>query len=59
MVIHFASLDHTPTLVAALELRFRAIVCDVLIHLVQDEADSAVEQASNLAVHAFIVQMFL
>ena len=57
--VHFASLNCLPAVIAASELCLGTVICDVLIHLVQDEASATVKQAVNLAERALIMHMGL
>ena len=55
MFFHLTALNHLATVMATLKLCLRAIVNDVLVHLVEDKVEAAVKETGHLSVKTLLI----
>jgi len=59
MMLNFAAFDNLTALVTAFKLSLLALVPYVIVHVVLDKLDSAVEQAFDQSIGTCFIEMLL
>lgn len=59
MLIHFSSFNCALAIVFAFDLKFRAVLSNMILHVIQWQHKSALKQAFNNSERAFLIFMLL